>query len=858
MVHLNADKNPLLYPSLLIDKKGLVLFFLFSLFFLEAKPSGMNIQTEVKCSPLPSSVVDTSMQLNTRSLTIYWDQNIVPSAQGHYSFSISSPIVFTFLAVGWKTLDPQPDPGDFQIRYRTRSPKKLWTDWKASAGTVSPGDSPSGFYWSDILFVMDSVGHSECELELIAPEYINLDHVRVDLVGIEKGSINGKSDPLQTKNKAVSSWTNLQQGCTLPEIITRDGWCGSYPNCPKPAYQPVPVQANHVLIHHGGSPNLYSDGATLVRSYWFYHVYSNGWDDIGYHFLIDKDGHIFQGRYNPDFPDKDVKGAHAGFSNTRSIGICLLGNTDSIPVTDIQVLNLERLLTWWFQSRGFDPTTKAEIIDQAGEKTLFLPRIIGHREVKPATLCPGNSTYLLLPTIRHDTKKRLIACSGNLPQYDISIVKAKTGNTNYVAGDSILVQYSLSLYDANQNQNNAKIHTSFWLSADSLFNPGKDIFLGQNENNFCGTKDGCCFETASLAIDSAMLAENYFLFLVADYFNLVYESDETNNEIFVPLKIDRLNFEIVASVNPDKGILSSRQGWFYFGETCTLEAEANFGYEFLGWYENEKLIFPGKRYSFKVSKGRKLKAEFACKAEPDEVLISGDTQVCSGQTGAIYEIKDALNALSYQWTLPEGATGLDQGNSIWVNFGNEAQSGFVIAAIGTRCFGALETTLPVTVKPAPAPPSIHLELGVLRASDNRGIAWFWDDDRVIGVSGQYYIPSGKGIFYAVSEQEGCLSSASNTIEFDPAEIKDKENPFFFKAFPNPGPGIFEVILSKTCETRSKFEVSDFNGKVVKRIDNPVGTRFIRIDLTGYPVGIYLIRMITGKGYFSGKILITNN
>ncbi len=851
MMILETDNFPMPKTSFLSKKRGLVLFFFFCFFFSEAKPTGQFKTTAVQSIPLPSLVEDRTEQRNAPSLTIYWSKNNVPVKQGVYSFSIAAPIDFSFMAIGWETIDYQIESSDFLIRYRTRSHKNKWTEWISSSGKLGPDDTPSRLFWSDVLFIMDSVGHSECEFQLIVPEDITLSQVRLDLVGIEK------EDRERTKNKALSFWPDSKQGCALPEIITREGWCGSYPDCPVPVYQPVPVQASHVIIHHGGSPNRYADGTTIVRSYWNYHVYSNGWADIGYNFLIDKKGLIYQGRHNYDLLHTDVKGSHAGSSNGQSIGICLLGNTDSIPVTETQLLNLERLLAWWFQTRGFDPTSKAEIIDQAGEKKLYLPRIIGHRDVKTATICPGNISYELLPLLRKETKEQLIACSGNLPQYDISIVAANTGNTNYIAGDSITVQYSLSLDDVIQKTNNEEIPTSFWLSADSIFNPNHDMLMGQKKSNHSETAAGQYTELVLLATDSALLGGKYYLFFVADYLNQVYEPDETNNEAFVPLKIERLNFDIVASANPDKGLLNQGGGRFNFGETCTLKAEANFSYDFLGWFENERLVSTESSYSFKVSKERTLKAEFACKKEPEKIQISGDTQVCSGQTGTVYELKNATNAIAYHWTLPEGATGSGLGHSISVNFGKGAQSGHVMVSIETGCFGTLQATLPLTIKQTPAPPSIQLNFGVIRANDNQGIRWFWDHDIVKGASGQYYLPSGKGIFYAIREWEGCRSLPSNSVEYDPAETSDNENPFYFNAFPNPASENIEVILSKTIETRSRLEISDFNGKVVKRIDNPVGTRLLKVNLTGYPAGIYLMRIIAGRNEVSAKILITN-
>jgi N-acetylmuramoyl-L-alanine amidase len=83
--------------------------------------------------------------------------------------------------------------------------------------------------------------------------------------------------------------------------------------------EPVPYS----VVHHGGSPSYCYDQAScaaIVRSYQNYHIDFNGWDDIGYSFVVGEDGNIYEGR------GWGVVGAHAPNYNTRSIGICVIGD----------------------------------------------------------------------------------------------------------------------------------------------------------------------------------------------------------------------------------------------------------------------------------------------------------------------------------------------------------------------------------------------------------------------------------------------------------------------------------------------------------------------------------------------------
>jgi N-acetylmuramoyl-L-alanine amidase len=82
---------------------------------------------------------------------------------------------------------------------------------------------------------------------------------------------------------------------------------------------PVPF----TVIHHGGIKDYCSsqeECAAIVRSYQDYHMDSKGWNDIGYNFLVGEDGNVYEGR------GWETVGAHAPTYNTKSIGICIIGD----------------------------------------------------------------------------------------------------------------------------------------------------------------------------------------------------------------------------------------------------------------------------------------------------------------------------------------------------------------------------------------------------------------------------------------------------------------------------------------------------------------------------------------------------
>lgn len=153
------------------------------------------------------------------------------------------------------------------------------------------------------------------------------------------------------------------------------------------------------IIHHTATTSNLDDPAAAIRSIYYYHAVTRGWGDIGYNYLIDQQGRIYEGR----FGGEKVVGAHAGYANAESIGIGVLGDYrhEEVPYAVIQsLINLisTKAKKYNIQADGFSSLD--------GE---LLPNIIGHRDVND-TDCPGRKLYEKLPYLRtliayNNTKK---------------------------------------------------------------------------------------------------------------------------------------------------------------------------------------------------------------------------------------------------------------------------------------------------------------------------------------------------------------------------------------------------------------------------------------------------------------------
>ncbi len=350
-------------------------------------------------------VYDDSERRQIPASVMVWEESLVRTADNSYVVGSATPFAFTSLVVLWETGDPLFKADDFRVRFRVAKSDGEWTDWQFVEGAYHPEEVPRGLYVSELIMISDVSTYDQFELELMVPAGAHIGRLEVDLIDVTGGSKNSFDDlPVkQGEGKSPS-------GLVFPDYVPRSSWCLTNNACLNPTYSVTYIDATHTIIHYGAMPNNYESGAAVVYSYWDYHVNSNGWFDIGYNYLVDKYGDMYEGRHNPALPYQDVRAAHAGSSNAVSIGINFLGNTDNpaLHPSEAQLGKNIQLLSWWYDYHGFDPTSSADIIlqDPAGEiEERF--RICGHRDVG-ATFCPGDVLYAELPGMRIDVMEAMI------------------------------------------------------------------------------------------------------------------------------------------------------------------------------------------------------------------------------------------------------------------------------------------------------------------------------------------------------------------------------------------------------------------------------------------------------------------
>ena len=268
------------------------------------------------------------------------------------------------------------------VEVRTRRRGGRWGQWTPLRASGAHGpDHPKHDRSSDPVWVGDAD-----ELQLRGRRRA----LRLQFVAVPAGA----------RRRHVSA--RGAQVAGVPAMITRDQWGPGFTARVAPSYGEVQV----AFVHHTVNANDYApeDSAGIVLGIAKYHRDHNGWNDIGYNFLVDKYGQIFEGRGGGI--DQAVIGAQAEGWNRLSTGVANIGTFSAITQTPEAIDAIARLLGWKMTLHGI-PCEGTVVVTSGGGSTnryaygaqVTMQRISGHRD-GCSTECPGSALYAQLPEVR--------------------------------------------------------------------------------------------------------------------------------------------------------------------------------------------------------------------------------------------------------------------------------------------------------------------------------------------------------------------------------------------------------------------------------------------------------------------------
>ncbi|MGP3924313.1 peptidoglycan recognition protein family protein [Streptomyces sp. 8N616] len=197
-------------------------------------------------------------------------------------------------------------------------------------------------------------------------------------------------------------------GAPQPAIVSRAAWHAAEGMVRDRAEYTGAVSA--VFIHHTGHPNDYdcSDVPAMLRALLADHVRNQGWDDIGYNFVVDRCGTIYEGRAGG--VGRPVHGAHTQGFNADSVGIAALGTFGpGVTVPRALLSGIAKVAAWKLRA-GADPRRTVRLVSTNNESkykkgdTAELHVISGHRD-SHETRCPGDALYQRLPAVREEAAR---------------------------------------------------------------------------------------------------------------------------------------------------------------------------------------------------------------------------------------------------------------------------------------------------------------------------------------------------------------------------------------------------------------------------------------------------------------------
>jgi hypothetical protein len=328
------------------------------------------------------------------------------SPAGLFELALGDELATAATAGGWRMLPVRRAPrrfdllglrwargGDLEAEVRVRRRHGSWSEWLALHPTgahapdaeAAPGTDPAYTGTADF-FQLRTRGSAR--------------RVRVRFV---RAQPTARAARRLARRSALGRAALARQSQTSPAIVLRDEWGAAVvpPRAPA-SYGDVQL----AFVHHTVTRNHYTpeESAGIVLGIARYHRDSNRWNDVGYNFLVDKYGQVFEGRAGG--VDQPVIGAQAQGYNSVSTGIACLGDFTAIAASPAAMEALARLLAWKLGVHGTPAEGDVTVISAGGPTSRYrvgdpvvFERISGHRDGNN-TSCPGTSLYGQLPALR--------------------------------------------------------------------------------------------------------------------------------------------------------------------------------------------------------------------------------------------------------------------------------------------------------------------------------------------------------------------------------------------------------------------------------------------------------------------------
>jgi hypothetical protein len=424
--------------------------------------SGLQVATER--DPMEDLVISAEdLTADIQKGTTIIGGELAPDLAEDASFTsqvIESPIPFNAVVPHWMGTNAEA----ISLQVRTSPDGESWEEWvsvHANHDWMEPGETE--VVGEMVLVAEAGITHRFVQVQVLfgdgeahegdTGETPSLSQLRLTFIDTSEGPSADELIDLQSDlDKDQPLLPEDINAYPKPFVVSRNAWC-SHADCTYSdglEYHPV----SHLIVHHTVSNNNSTDWPAVVRAIWNFHTYSRGWGDIGYNYLVDPNGVIYEGHYGGD----NVVGTHASGANKGSMAVSLLGTftaySPGIRPPQAMLNATADLLAWKADQRDinvFDASRMPNL-------TWGVPHLMGHRDVYGTTECPGDQAHLLIPWLRDQIAAKIGFVDPFLyaDEQSTAFTRSTTGNwlvPPYLCGFNNHAWYTWSVNSPSQSTN---------------------------------------------------------------------------------------------------------------------------------------------------------------------------------------------------------------------------------------------------------------------------------------------------------------------------------------------------------------------------------------------------------------------